>query len=627
MTVSATAAAADSLLALHRDGRLAAEYPQVRPLLAESADDDLTRYGHLLARLDPADVLRAHPTQPTVSVAVTGHGTLSALVPALTAELARHGLLLRPFVSAFDSYVFDLSDPDSELYRFAADVVLCVLDPRVVVDELPTPWRPADVERVLAEKLDLLDRLVARFAATARGTLVLNTIPLPRELSAQLVDHRSRARLGIVWRDANARLLSLVDVHPQVTVIDLDPLVATGLPVTEPRMSVYAKAHLSAELLGGYAREVGHLGRRLAGRTKKALVVDLDDTLWGGILAEDGPDGIEITAGHRGEAFTAFRRVVGQLGAQGVLLAVVSKNDLEQVRTVFRDRAGLVLEEEDFVRVIANWQPKHDNLRELAEALNLGVDSFVFADDSPFECGLVRRALPDVAVLQLSGDPALHVDTLLRDGWFDVRELTGEDRTRTAKYRDELVRKDFLDSFASLDDYLHELGITVRLAAADEDQVARVAQLTQRTNQFNLTTRRLQERDVRELMADPGNLVLTIQASDRFGDNGTVGAIFYRRATEFAYIDNVLLSCRVFSRGIEQACLSAVLHHAQETGVAAVFGTYQRTAKNTAVADFYRRMGFDLTEGDENRSTFRHDLAEIIARPDHVTLTEQLTTL
>jgi len=627
MTVSSPATADDgavtareTLLALHRDGRLAAAYPRVRRLLAEATDSDLAQYGHLLARLDPAEVLRQHPEQPSISVAVTGHGTLSALVPMLTGELARHGLLLRPFVSAFDSYVFDLSNPDSELYRSAPDIVLCVVDPRVVLDEVPTPWRPADVERVFAEKLELLGRLAARFAATARGTLVLNTIPLPHELSAQLVDHRSRARLGIIWREANGRLLRLVDEHPEVVVVDLDPLVATGLPVTEPRLSVYAKSHLSAEILGGYAREIGHLGRQLAGRTKKTLVLDLDETLWGGILAEEGQDGIEIAGGYRGEAFTSFRRVVKQIGAQGVLLAIVSKNDIERVREVFREASGLVLGEEDFVRIIANWRPKHDNIRELAEALNLGVDSVVFADDSAFECGLVRRALPDVAVVRLAGDPATHVETLLRDGWFDVRELTGEDRARVAKYRDELERKDFLDSFSSLEDYLRELGITVRLAVATEDQVARVAQLTLRTNQFNLTTRRLRQGDVRELMADPRHLVLTIQSGDRFGDNGVVGAIFYRRAGEFAHIDNFLLSCRVFSRGIEQACLAALLRHAKHTGVDAVFGTYRRTAKNGAVSDFYQRMGFVPTEGDDSTSSFRHDLMDIMAPQAHVDL-------
>ncbi|MGI3200733.1 HAD-IIIC family phosphatase [Streptomyces sp. GLT-R25] len=334
------------------------------------------------------------------------------------------------------------------------------------------PWGPEDVERVARERIGTLAGLVARFAESARGTLVLNTLPLPRRFAAQLVDHRSRARLGAVWREANARLLRLAEEHERVVVLDLDPLVGEGVPVVEPRLSQYTRAHLSPALLAAYAREIGHLARHRAGQVKKALVLDLDGTLWGGILGEDGPDGIETgTDGtHRGGAHFAFQRVVGQLAAQGVLLAAVSKNDPEPVGEVLRGHPGMFLREGDFVRVVANWRPKHDNLAELAEALNLGVDSFVFVDDSPYECGLVRHELPGVSVVPVNGEPALHTEALLRDGWFDAPELTREDVTRVAQYRDELVRKDFLDSFDSLDEYLRQLRVEVHLVERRPDR-------------------------------------------------------------------------------------------------------------------------------------------------------------
>ncbi|MGX1912081.1 HAD-IIIC family phosphatase [Streptomyces phaeochromogenes] len=252
------------------------------------------------------------------------------------------------------------------------------------------------MERVARERIGTLAGLVARFVESARGTLVLNTPPLPRRFAAQLVDHRSRARLGAVWREANARLLRLAEEHERVVVLDQDPLIGEGVPVVEPRLSQYTRTHLSPTLLTAYAREIGHR----AGQGNKALVLDLDGTLWGGILGEDGPDGIEIGADgtHRGAAHHAFQRVVGQLAAQGVLLAAVSKNDPEPVGEVLRGHPGMFLREGDFVRVVANWRPKHDNLTQLAEALNPGVDSFVFVDDSPYECGLVRHELPGVSV-------------------------------------------------------------------------------------------------------------------------------------------------------------------------------------------------------------------------------------
>ncbi len=617
------AAAPDTLAELHRSGRLVAEYGRVRRLLRETPDQQLAQSGQLLARLDVDEVLRQHPAQPVVTVAITGHGTLSPLVPALIVELARHGLLLRPQLADFDSYLFDLADPGSDLYRAAPDLVLCVLDPQVVLDELPTPWDLDDVERALDAKLTQIERLADTFESAAEGgTLVVNTMPLPLAVGRQLLAARSRARLGAVWHEGAARLLRMGDTRPRLVVVDLDPLVAEGITVADPRLSVYAKAHLTSELLAAYAREAGHLARQVTGRARKCLVLDLDGTLWGGILGDDGPEGIEIGEGYRGEAFQAFQRTVKQIGSQGVLLAVVSKNDDEPVRQVLRDHPGMVLREDDFVRVVANWQPKHDNISALAEALNLGVDSFVFVDDSPYECGLVRRELPEVEVVQLGPDPALHAPALLRDGWFDVRELTVADRGRTAQYREELDRRDFLGSFASIEDYLRELRIEVRLGVVREEQIARISQITLRTNQFNMTTARLQEQDVRRLAADPDHLVLGIHAADRFGDNGLVGAILYRREQDTGYVDNFLLSCRVFSRGIEDACLAAVLRHARSSGVRSVRAEYRPTAKNGKVRAFYPSCGFVETDDDGQCLGFRHDLVDIIEPPDHLRLTQ-----
>jgi FkbH-like protein len=608
------------LRALHKDGLLAREYPRVRALLAEMPEEWLPVAGRMLGRLDVDEVHGLHPSVPVVTAAVTGHGTLGELLPVLTAQLARHGVLLKAALSGFDSYVLDLSDPGSDLYAGDPDVTLCLLDPQVVLDELPTPWRPSDVERVLGEKLALLEQLTARHAATARGALVLNTLPLPRALTAQLVDHRSRSAVCALWHEANARLLRLPESTAQLTVLDVTPWLAAGVPAADSRLSVYAKAHLSSELLAQYAREAGHLVRHLTGRTKKVLAVDLDETLWGGVLGEMGPDGIEVADSHRGEAFAAFQRVVAQIASQGVLLAAVSKNDLEPVREVLASHPRMTLRESDFVRVIANWAPKPGNLKELAEELNLGVDSFVFTDDSAFECGLMRHDLPEVAVVPLSGDPALHVEALLADGWFDSLSLTSDDRDRPARYREEFARKDFLQSLDSVDDYLSGLGVEVRLYEAEPADIARLSQITLRTNQFNMTTVRLQEQDVRRLADDPSAQVLAIRSADRFGDNGLVGAVFTSRAGSVTRIDNFLLSCRVFSRGIEQTCLAAVVGRAWDQGSTEVVASYRRSPKNGKVADFYPRAGFTAVEGDGTTTTFRHDLATLPEPARHVRL-------
>ncbi|MET8629332.1 HAD-IIIC family phosphatase [Kitasatospora sp. NPDC004669] len=619
--------ALDQIRVWNAEGRLAEQYPGVLSLIRLLDADARASVGQLLARLDAEKVQRLHPQTPTSTVAITGHSTLTSLIAPLTGEFARHGMLLRPRVSDYNAYARDLQDPGSEVYLPDTDLVLCLLDAEAVFDDMLSPWRLEHAEEALRSKLAQLNTLAATYAAHGAGTLVLNTVPLLPKFTHQLVDLRSRARLGVAWREFNAGLLRLGETHANSLVLDLEPLVAVGGPVADPRFSCYVKARLSEETLGAYAVEVGHLARALTGRAKKVLVLDADNTLWDGILGDDGPEGIAIGGSFRGEAFAAFQKVCKQIGSQGVMLAICSKNDREQVLGVLREHPEMVLREDDFVNVTANWQPKDENLETLAQRLNLGTDSFVFADDSTYECGLVEAGVSGVAVVRLNDEPALHVDRLLADGWFDVRELTEEDRARADRYQVEELRQEFLAGAGSTEEYLAGLEVRVGFGPPKGVEATRVAQITQRTNQFNLTTRRLQPQTVRERLADPGWLVLAIRSGDRFGDNGIVGAVFAQIRDDGLHLDNFLLSCRVFARGIEQACLSALLQAAREAGLPAVWGEYRPTAKNHRMRDFYPHHGFAEVGERDGRLLFRHPLDAVDSVPAHVALDTDLPAL
>ncbi|MFG2134422.1 HAD-IIIC family phosphatase [Streptomyces sp. NPDC048751] len=617
-----------ALRALRKDGRLAERYPEIAPLLAElastGADADLRRAGSVLAQIDREQVLDAWPGTETAVVAVTGHSTLGGLGAPLAAEFGRHGVLVETRLSDFDAYQRDLRDTDSTLYAADVDLTLCVLDPQLLLDELGSPWQVEDLAKATRRKLAELERLAGTFTAHSTAVLVLNTVPLPRTVTHQLVDHESRAHAGVAWRDFNSGLLRLALANPRVHVVDLDPLVAAGTPLNDPRMAAYAKAALGDDLLARYAREVAHLARMLRGRTKKVLVVDADNTLWDGVLGDDGPDGIAAATTFRGEAFGTFQRLVRQIGSQGVLLAVSSKNDHDNLIQVVREHPDMVLREADFARINANWQPKDANLQDIASKLNLGVDSFVFVDDSPFECGLVAGSLPQVAVVRLDDEPALHVEKLLADGWFDTARLTAEDRARAALYRTESERADLLESAGSQEEYLARLGVRVTLTEAAPGDIDRVAQLSLRTNQFNLTTVRLQAADVTERTTADDHLVLVIRTADRFGDNGVVGAVFAQRDGDTLRVDNMLLSCRVFARGIEQTAVAALLAHARATGAAEVTASYRPTKKNKNVREFWPSLGFATTHTADDELRFRHDLEDLPAVPSHIQLDSAL---
>lgn len=614
-------AALEELRSLHRSDRLAEHYDRVPTLLSGLSDGDSSVAARLLARVDRARVRELHPAIRPVRAEILGHGMLATLGTALNGQLARHGFLPDVRVAEFDSYVVDLADPGSDLYRDEPDLVVCVLDHAVVFDEVPVPFTVDDVTRVLTEKVRMLRGLVARFTAHGRGTLVLNTIPLPRECAVRLLDHPARARLGAAWRTANAELLSLGAVPGQVVVSDLDMLLTEGVPLVEPRFAAYVHANLSDAVLERYARELAHLWRARSGKAKKVLALDLDETVWGGVLGDDGVAGIEVGHTPRGEAFLRFQETAKQLEAQGVLLAAVSKNDDATVRAALRDHPDLRLRADDFARISASWGPKAESLRALASGLNLGLDSVVFVDDSIAECAAVASELPDVTVIHLDDDPALHNTALLAEDWFATPEVTGEDRTRTRLYREEAARTDFLAAADSVEQFLAGLGVTVRLGPVRDAEIPRIAQLTLRTNQFNLTTQRLDASDVTRHAADPAHRVLAITSADRFGSNGTVGALFLRADGDELVVDNFLLSCRVFARGIEQACLSAMLRAARGAGFSAVRASYLPTAKNGKVRELYQRYGFTVDEETEAGARHsHHDLAEIVAVPAHLRL-------
>ncbi|MGW3652018.1 HAD-IIIC family phosphatase [Streptomyces sp. NPDC000878] len=612
--------------------------PEVPALLAElAAGPDpfgaLQSAGRALARLDPADGTPLHD-EDRVTVTISGSGTLDGLTASLTAEFARHGLQLDAVTRDFGAWERDLLDTGSALYAPTTALSLCVLDASVLFAPLPLPWTVADAASAADELLARLDSLAARHGEHASGLLVLNTLPLLHTHTHQLVDLRARAELSALWREFNAGVLRLALRHPRTQVIDLDPLVAAGGPVRDARLAAYAKARLGSELLARYAREVGHLARALRGRTRKVLVLDADQTLWDGVLGDVGPEGIAAAGTIRGEAFGGFQRVVRQLAAQGVLLAVCSKNDPEPLLTVLREHPDMVLREPDFVRVQASWGPKDAGLRQIAGRLNLGTDSLVLADDSAFERGQVAGALPAVALVPLDDEPALHAERLLADGWFDVPELTDTDLRRAAQYRSEGDRQRLREGAQSYEEYLAQLGVVVELAALRTDQVsrtARVAQLTQRTNQFNLTPRRMSAPEVREYADAPDGLVLTVGTRDKFGDNGLVGAVFVRRdRTTGWHIENALLSCRVFGRGIEQAVFAALLEGAREAGTPAVYGSYRPSARNGRVRELYPTLGFEATDGtgepdgpdrmDGTTAVFRHPLLVLPEVPAHITL-------
>ncbi len=364
----------------------------------------------------------------------------------------------------------------------------------------------------------------------------------------------------------------------------------------DPVLYYNAKVNVPLDSWGYIAKQVIDVLSALQGRTKKCVILDLDNTLWGGVIGDDGLSGIEIGELGRGHVFTDLQLWLKTLRQRGILLAVCSKNDEDTAKEPFEKHEEMVLRLSDFAIFVANWEDKAANIRYIRETLNIGMDSIVFIDDNPFERELVRSMIPDISVPELPSDPALYLSYLQSLNLFETVSFSSEDAGRTLMYQAEAKRRKSEASFASVDEYLISLEMEGYAAPFDEMHYSRIAQLTQRSNQFNLRTVRYTEEDIARIASDDNYVTLYYTLKDRFGDHGLVSVVIMKKESEEVFfVDTWLMSCRVLKRGMEEYIINRLVDTAKEHGARTIKAEYIPTAKNKMVEHIYDEMGFDCT--------------------------------
>ena len=524
-------------------------------------------------------------------IALLSTFTIDPLVPYLDLEARVLGLTPEVYVAPFNSLSLEILDETSGLHRSGAEIVFvsAALD-----DLVPEVAGGARTDRLTAAGAGAVTRLadwVHALRERCGAVIVVHEFGSPYIGNAGLDAGPSGRRAWL--RQLNDRLgAALADV-PRTHLLDLERLQAWrgGGQADDPKLRYLASMRLGEGVLPDLARAYVRYLVPLKGLTKKCIVLDLDNTLWGGIVGEDGPSGIRLGGTSPGIEFVDFQRGLRSLNERGVLLAVNSKNNPEDALAVLRDHEAMVLREDAFAAIRVNWSSKVENLRSIAEELGIGLDTMVFIDDSPLECELVRQLLPQVVTVELPRDPARYRATLDALPFFEQFDITEEDRTRAAEYRARRGREALRAETTSLAEYRRSLGLRVTIGRLGPDALPRVGQLLQRTNQFNLTTRRHSVADL-EGMLDRGWLGFVLRSEDRFGQHGLVAVVLVESVQAGWRIDSFLMSCRVIGHGIETCLLAHVARAAEAAGAEALIGEYRATAKNGLVAGFYPNHGF-----------------------------------
>jgi FkbH-like protein len=513
-------------------------------------------------------------------------------------------------------------DDASELYAFQPEVVLLLPSeqrckyPGKLIDSREA--QEAEASRLVQSLLEMGRRIHDQSGAE----VIMTNFKLPTR--HDLGGYRAKT-LGSDWNFRKWVNLQLgLKAPPFLHLCDLEFLAhrCGGIKASDERGWFESKQPCAPALLTDLAREVTQIILGLRRAPKKVLVLDLDNTLWGGVVAEDGLEGIEIgDTSPRGEAFKAFQKYILSLKERGVLLAVASKNDHARAAEVFEKHPEMVLRLNDFVSTKINWDPKSDSIHQMAAELKLGLDSFVFVDDSPAEIEIVRQFAPEVAVIQLGPDPAEYVPQLQDCRFFEPRSLTAEDMQRTDLYHAEAQRQSLSAAITDMDTYLESLAMEGEISEFTPVDIPRLAQLINKSNQFNLTTRRRSEADLHALLVEPDYFGFSFRLKDRFGSHGLISIVIAQRMEAAVKIDTWLMSCRVLKRQVEEEVLNELVRLAKARGGHRLEGLYLPTAKNGMVRDFYSSIGFTLTEEEQTYRKFQLDIVQFQPRTTKITIT------
>ena len=549
-------------------------------------------------------------------IAILGGSTTNDIQAFLELFLLKEGIRPTFYVSEYNKYWEDAMFDNPALKEFAPDLIYIHTTHRNITQWPSVTMKEDDVEALLKQQFAHFQAMWERLRETYCCPVIQNNFDRPayRLLgNRDIVDHHGRS--NFVFR-LNALLYEYAATHADFQVHDIDYLAAQygQEQWQDPQHWALYKYALTLKAIPAFAKDLAHIIKSIYGKNKKAVVTDLDNTLWGGVVGDDGVDNLVVGSEvAQGELFTALQEYLAELKQQGILLAVNSKNDEENALAGLK-HPNNTLKPEDFACIMANWSGKDENMRAIAKTLNLGRDSLVFLDDNPAERTLVRAQTPEISVVEAQA-PERFIQLVDHSGYFEVTQLTADDLVRSAMYQANAERMRLEQTFTDYQDYLYSLEMRAEIRDFEPIHLQRIAQLTNKTNQFNLTTKRFSDAEMARIAADPSYIRLYGRLEDKFGDNGIVSIVVGRIEGKQLHLILWLMSCRVLKRDMERAMFEALIARCRQRGIEELVGYYYPTPKNGMVKDFYSSLGFEKwAEDAEGNTTWIYPLAHHVSK-------------
>ena len=555
-----------------------------------------------------------------IPVALCGTFTTQPVEPYLGTELLCHGMAASIRHAPYNQIHTELLSPTSTLRATPVPEVVVVL---WRMEELLSgalallPTDPDGAREAAKKELNEFLDVIRTFLETSRSSVIVGNPMRPDVRPLGLLDSCLDQGIAALHTDVLCYWRRALAAEPRIYLLDLDGAQRDfgAREAANPKMWLLAKMPWSESFSQQVGRQIARIIKALKTPARKVLVMDCDNILWGGVVGEDGFLGVEIGDDAPGNAYTQLQRYALALRERGILLTLVSKNDEADVWQVFERNPGMVLKRDHISAAQINWMPKSANLRQIAKDLNLGMESLVFIDDNAAECAEVQANAPEVLTIHMGTDPAYAVRLIEDSCAFDQLTLTREDTQRAEMYAQERQRDALRTGVKTMEEYLSGLGLGVRIAQVSDEHLGRVTQLINKTNQFNMTTIRRTEAEVRALCQDPAWHLFTLWVTDRFGDYGLTGVAFCVDRQEAWEIDTLLLSCRVLGRGVETALAAVLIEQARKRAKETLRGRFVPTTKNNLAAPYYPSLGFVDVDG-----VYTYPTNTPLPVPSHITL-------
>ncbi len=537
------------------------------------------------------------PGKKRVKIAVLSSFNIRGIREILFVECYLANILADIYVGGYNQHVQEIIDPHGNMSTFAPQIIFLFIDTRSVAgDYYLDPYVLSEERRRIwaDQKVEEIKYLMQKAKERFNASIIVHNLETPVYSSMGILENKQGFGFQESITYINSMLRDICKQDSSIFVFDYDSFLSRlGKDrVFNSKMYYLGDMKLDLHYMPALCKAYLAYIKPFVAISRKCLVLDLDNTLWGGIIGEDGIEGIQLGPTTEGRPFMEFQRYILSLYKRGIILAINSKNNRDDALEGIQNHPYSILREKHFASIRINWGDKVTNMLEIADELNIGIDSFVFIDDDVINREMIKKALPEVAVIDLPDDPALYLETLMAENHFHTLQITDEDRKRGQVYADQRRREDSKSCFTNLDEFLAGLEMKVTIERDNPLHISRISQLTMKTNQFNMTTKRYSEEKIREFTEHKEFIVFSVAVNDKFGDNGISGVAIVETSSLQWRLDTFLLSCRVIGRRVEEAVLVFICDLAREKGAERIKGEFIETVKNQPARDFYGKFGF-----------------------------------